>query len=242
MFSSKAIEQLGFYVYLLIDPRDSQVFYVGKGRGNRCFSHAKDQGESEKTAFIAELRELALEPRVEILKYGLSEEEALLVESTAIDLLNIDKLTNRVRGFGSRKGSRGAAGEIAATLDAREVTITDPCILININRLYRPNMSVHDLYDATRSAWKVGERRHAARYALSIYGGVVREVYEITAWAPGGSTMKVRDADGRPGARSDRFEFVGMIAPEPVRKRYRGRSVSHYFKPGAQNPIMYAGC
>ena len=30
---------LGIYVYRLIDPRNGQTFYVGKGKGNRVFQH-----------------------------------------------------------------------------------------------------------------------------------------------------------------------------------------------------------
>jgi len=32
-------ERLGWYVYRLIDPRNGETFYVGKGRGNRIFQH-----------------------------------------------------------------------------------------------------------------------------------------------------------------------------------------------------------
>ena len=38
-FPRSVIEKLGFYVYLLIDPRTDKVFYVGKGTGNRIFAH-----------------------------------------------------------------------------------------------------------------------------------------------------------------------------------------------------------
>lgn len=43
-------ERLGQYVYLLVDPRDSRPFYVGKGRGVRMLAHghrleAADDGE-----------------------------------------------------------------------------------------------------------------------------------------------------------------------------------------------------
>ena len=33
-FSQAAIEKLNYYVYCLIDPRNNEVFYIGKGCGN----------------------------------------------------------------------------------------------------------------------------------------------------------------------------------------------------------------
>ncbi len=38
-FPSEVIEDLKFYVYRLIDPRNGETFYVGKGVGNRVFHH-----------------------------------------------------------------------------------------------------------------------------------------------------------------------------------------------------------
>ena len=38
-FDSAESEALGFYVYLYTDPRNEKPFYVGKGKGNRAFSH-----------------------------------------------------------------------------------------------------------------------------------------------------------------------------------------------------------
>ena len=32
-------EELGNYVYRLIDPRNGETFYVGKGKGNRIYAH-----------------------------------------------------------------------------------------------------------------------------------------------------------------------------------------------------------
>lgn len=39
-FSEEVCEKLGNYVYRLIDPRNGETFYVGKGKANRVFDHA----------------------------------------------------------------------------------------------------------------------------------------------------------------------------------------------------------
>ena len=40
-FPSEVIKELNYYVYRLIDPRNGETFYVGKGKGNRVFEHLK---------------------------------------------------------------------------------------------------------------------------------------------------------------------------------------------------------
>lgn len=39
-----------YYVYLLIDPRDSSIFYVGKGKGRRCFNHLYEARSTNKNS------------------------------------------------------------------------------------------------------------------------------------------------------------------------------------------------
>ena len=243
-FSPKVVEQLGRYVYLYIDPRDGEPFYVGKGTGNRCFAHLRSKGESRKAQRITDLRKLGLRPRIEILKYGLSDEAAFMVESTAIDLIGLENLTNEVTGHGSMDRSKAGVAEVQEELAATPVTITHRVILITINKLYRPGMPLPDLYDATRSAWRVNPDRYDPDYALSVYRGIVRAAFEITAWHPAGSTLKTYEHDGyRPdGPRQGRWEFVGLRAPDAVWRRYVGKSVRAYITQGAQNPVRYVGC
>ncbi len=231
--------KLGHYVYLYIDPRDNQPFYIGKGKGRRMLAHLNAAAETEKSERIAELQGLGLEPVIEILKYGLTKREAFLVESAAIDLIGIDQLTNRVKGH---HASRGLLRDVVNELYAEDVKITHPAILINIRRLYHYGMSPIDLYDATRGIWKAGPRRERAQYAFSVYGGNVRSVYSIAAWVPAGSTMTARDYSEKDYELSERFEFVGNLAPESILHRYVGKSVRKYFAPGARNPIKYVNC
>jgi len=40
-FSNKTLEEIGSYVYALFDPIKHEVFYIGKGKQNRVFNHAK---------------------------------------------------------------------------------------------------------------------------------------------------------------------------------------------------------
>lgn len=118
------------------------------------------------------------------------------------------------------------------------VLVTEPALLVRVARLYRPGMSERELYDCTRGVWRVGQRREQVRLALAIHDGIVLEVYEIQAWQPAGSTPYVSRSESEV-SKPGRWEFVGAPAPEDVRNRYVGRSVAHYFKHGAQNPVAY---
>ncbi|WP_167043546.1 hypothetical protein [Salinibacterium sp. ZJ454] len=242
-FTPTEIEALKYYVYVYSDPRNSRPFYIGKGIGNRAFAHLNDTADNAKVTRIREIREAGHEPQIEILAFGLDETTAFKVEAAAIDLVGFENLTNRVVGHGSRKFGRMAIEEVHGRLASHPIeSFDDDCVLIRINDTYGDSakQTAMDLYDATRGKWRLSlDSARNTRYALAVFGGTVREVYEIAAWLPADSTMYV-DADNRWPAPA-RFEFVGRIAPEEVRNRYRWKSVAHYYKPGAANPIMYVG-
>ncbi len=230
--------KLGYYVYLYVDPLDGSVFYVGKGKGGRALSHLTSQERRGIHQAIREIRAAGEEPRIEILAHGLrTAEAALRIEAAAIDLLGLDELANAVRGHGVKFG-RMPLAEVVAHYTRRPARIREPAILIRINKLYRYGMSDVDLYDATRTAWKVGPRREAAQLAFAVFEGVVREVYAIARWLPAGSTFSTRRG-GRGVRNPGRWEFVGTVADDAVRSRYVNRYVGHLFMQGAQNPISY---
>lgn len=224
---------LGCYVYVYIDPRNGRVFYIGRGKGSRLYAHLEDQADTAKTATIADIRSSGKEPQIDILRYGLSDSEAAVVEAACIDLIGTDRLTNRVSGYHEGSYGRIRANELWAILAAKPVEVHHRAILITINRLYRSGMTPAELYEATRGIWVVGRRREKAEYAMAVYQGVVREVYRIGRWYPAGTLdYETRDASGF--RDSGRWEFSGDVAYE-IRDEYVGFSVGK----GGQNPIRY---
>lgn len=238
---ASVVRELGYYVYLYINPVDDKVFYVGKGKGNRVLDHLKDESESNKVQLIKELRSQGYEPRIEILIHGLHDEDtAFRIEAAVIDLLGINDLTNSVRGWRSGYYGRMDLAQLISLYERDPAKIEDPVILIRVNQLYHYGMADVELYDATRGIWRVGENRNKAKYAFAVYEGIVREVYEIKQWLPAGSTFSTRDPHGV--YDSERWEFVGKLANDNIRTKYLLKSVENYFSSGSQNPITYVNC
>ena len=221
------------YVYIYTDPRSGEPFYIGKGQGNRVFSHLDDLADTEKTSTIRAIRESGAEPQIDILRYGLTEAEAALVEASAIDLVSLPRLTNRVAGHHDRSFGRIGSTELIQMLCAKPVEVRHKTLLITVNRLYRSNMSSEELYETTRGIWKLGSRREKAEYGMAVYQGIVREVYRIEKWHPAG-TLPYQTRDARGFNESGRWEFEGCVASE-IREQYVGNFVGV----GGQNPIRY---
>ena len=217
--------KLGYYIYAYVNPLDRKIFYVGKGKGRRVLRHLEDRAETRKVAMIKQIRATGREPQLEILAHGLrSADAALQVEAAVIDALGLPFLTNRVRGWRSLQYGRTPLPELIAKYRRRPVRVLEPSMLIRINDLYRPQMSASELYDATRTAWPLGRRREHAKYALAVFEGIVREVYEITQWLPAGATFN----SPRPARCPGRWE-VGVRGPRCV-----GEHAAPLRKPGCE--------
>lgn len=230
--------KLRYYVYVLIDPRTRRPFYVGKGYRRRVLDHFTSQQRSRKASIINSLKRQKLSPSIDILTHGLADEStAYRIESAVIDVLYRDALANKVRGKQSRVYGRMTLRQLIGKY-AKRVRIVHPSVLIRINRLFDYDMSEQELYEVTRGIWTIGLRRNSVRYAMAVYEGVVREVYQIAAWHPAGSTSyrTRKRADVRVRGR---WEFTGTKAPDSIRRRYIDQSVEAYLSGGSQNPIAY---
>ena len=240
-FSTKIAKELKYYVYLLSDPQNGKVFYVGKGKGNRVFQHLRDTSLNDKTKIINKLQSEGLEPKIEILVHGIEDElTAKKVESAIIDLIGKDNLTNKVGGYESSDFGRMDLNQIIGKYKSEPAKITEPVLLIKLTDSFRYNMSAVELYDYTRGIWIVGKlRREQVKYVFCVYDNIVQETYKVLEWFKAGSTFSSRkDAESWKIHKDKRWEFVGRIS-HGMRKKYRYKSVDHYWKQGNRNPIRY---
>ena len=194
-FSEKAIESLnGFYVYALIDPRNEKVFYIGKGTGNRVFSHEIESGksrESEKKKIqqIREIENSGYSVKRLIVNWGLSENEAFVAEATLINLLNRMpdiQLTNEVSGHHVHESLTTEEFELQyGAVPLEKEDIRHSILVIKINKLYRRGMSEEELYDAVRGFWAASLKSIEARkvkYVFGVYNGLIVGVYKPDVW------------------------------------------------------------
>ena len=232
-FSKKTIEKLDSYVYVYSDPDTSVPFYIGKGKGNRVFSHLTDKNESEKINKINEIKNRGKEPKLDILVHGISEETAKKIEAATIDLIGKENLTNKVRGYKTMEYGRVNVDLIEAKYsqkdELKQNEIKDNIIMFKISKSYKYGMTPNEIYDITRSAWRVNiEKAKRYKYALAIYDNVVLEVYEIIQWFKGGRITFNSVFEGE-WKKENRYEFVGRIAGEEIRKRYKNKSVKNLY-------------
>jgi len=216
-FSALTQEKLKYYVYILKDPMDYEVFYVGKGIGNRIFSHVNDALETsvvtDKLEHIRAIHSRKDEVLYYIHRHGMTESEALLVEAALIDVFGLEDLKNEVRGHHTQFGP-ASAQELEIRYAAQPIVIDDPVFLGFCTR-YDPELtSSEELFHDTSYCWKVVPKKHPAKYAFAVHKMIIREVYEIEEW--------LRDP------MNHRWYFTGQVAPDDIRGKYMYKDISSY--------------
>ncbi len=235
-FSRYVSRRLRTYVYRLIDPRNGETFYVGKGQGNRVFAHIRAETGLEgdeldnKMERIRAIRLANLEVGHVIHRHGMNDEAALEVEAALLDAY--PGLTNVAGGIGSSEHGAMHAQEILIQYGADPAVFRHKALLINVNR----SALELSLYEATRYAWRISKSRaNQAEVVLATVHGVIRGAFVAEHWLPA-DREHFPDRAPVPG----RLGFVGREAPSEITRRYVGKRVpDEYRKPGAANPIRY---
>jgi hypothetical protein len=149
-FPPNVVSKLKAYVYRLIDPRNGETFYVGKGRGNRVFAHIRDElsqeGDelSDKLKRIREIRLAGFEVAHVIHRHGMDDATAFEVEAALMDAY--PGLTGIAGGIGSNDYGAMHAQEIIRRYSAPAADFRHRAILISVNR----SADATSLYEATR--------------------------------------------------------------------------------------------
>ena len=216
-FSPRMVAKLKNYVYAFIELSEEgeRVIYIGRGVGNRCFQHL--QREDDKFEKLEELRrknKLA----IDILRHGLDNETAKVVEATCIDLLPTNDLENKIRGFGTNFG-RWTLEEIRELYQDEPIVVAPnhAGLAFNLNKSYQQGMNEVELLEATRGTWYAVPRDPNLKYAYATYQGIL----------------------GQPRLKK-KWEFIGVIAKNEIRSRYKGKLIK--LKRSFATPFQRVGC
>jgi hypothetical protein len=248
-FPEAVQEAIGNYVYRLIDPRNGETFYVGKGKGNRVFSHARAEirinhdegGLDPKLERIREIHNDHLAVIHVVHRHEIPDAAVLEVEAALIDAY--PGLTNQQAGHGSNaKGPMDFRQLIDKYgLPELEADVPESLVLINVNA----SNNRHDrnaIYDQVRFAWRIAPKRAAkADFILAVIRGVVIGAFIADEWLEANS----QNFPEVPHAKADsngRYAFRGRIAPDAVWERFagsRGKRITNERMMHDQNPIRY---
>lgn len=249
-FTQKTQEELKFYVYALIDPRDNKIFYIGKGNTNRVFSHINEAiinpRETEKLETIRAIKNTNQKVKHFIIRHALEENEAILVESVLIDFLTfkdfaeIAKITNIASGHYSFNRGIKTVEECEVLYNCEELkeeNIMHKILVININKTFdnkrnrkndNPVYNRLNIYEATRGWWVLDNNRaKRIEYVLAEYGGVIRAIFKPEKW--------LQDIENR---GSKRWGFEGTeVFDKEILELYMNKVVPKI--KGMANPIRY---
>jgi hypothetical protein len=249
-FSQKTKEELKYYVYVLIDPRNNKIFYVGKGYLNRVFSHINEAienpKETEKLETIRAIKNDNQKVKHFIIRHGLEENEAYLLESVLIDFLTykdfaqVARITNIVSGHHSFNQGIKTVEECEILYNCEELRKEDikhNILVININKTYdkkrkrkneNPIYERPNIYEATRGWWVLDiNRARNTEYVLAEFKGVIRAIFKPQKW--------LQDIENR-GIKRWGFEGKEVI-DKNILDLYMNKEVPKL--KGMANPILY---
>lgn len=208
-FSEKALMALGkCYVYGLIDPRGGkkEIFYIGKGTGNRVFEHERESisnpdSKTLKLDTIDAIKKEELEVEKVIIISGLTKDAAFAAEAALINVFRyIGSLTNIVAGHHSAEALSVEEFErVNGAVDLEESDIHHRILVIKINDLYQKlrnkykklgNIDEKELYDAVRGIWRMSyDRAQSIDYVFGVYNSLIVAVYKPSTWYKCGDAL-----------------------------------------------------
>ena len=235
-FDPKVRECIKHYVYVLRDPRTGDIFYAGKGIGNRCFAHIEEAKNNKRsTPKLDRIRDILAagsHVKIDIVRHSMGKRMALEVEGALIDALDLKSDGNLVRGNAVDRGILPAE-EVQIRYGATALQTEEPLLLLKINKQYQTGMSMDEVYEHASWCWKMDQKRaEKAEYVLAVAHGIVRGVFKPSKFRR--VSKKKAKSVGNPGLEG-RIYFDGVAVKSP----YLFTSTKAFGQQGQGNPVRY---
>lgn len=194
-FLRRVCDMLGKYVYVLRDPRDNKIFYVGQGTGNRVFDHFNeaenfqkdnkplDRKLQRKLQRIIDIWDSGQDVDWFIVAHNLSEEEANCVESAVYNILG-KSLNGELSNTNKTPRSTLLLPDDIKKMETDIFNPTEPIATLFIFPIHNSLKEKGDIYNATRGRWKVGNtyRNKKPAYAVGVKEFMSEGAFKIKEW------------------------------------------------------------
>lgn len=234
-FSKRVCSAIGYYVYRLVDPRNDETFYVGRGVNNRCFDHMEEAEDalfggrsSKKTDRINAIHKDGLKVETIMHRHALrDDEECGTVEAAMIEAY--PDLTNKVAGEGTTLYGARPTSKVIRQYDLPPAAFgRHKCLLLSLTKRWPradddAPTSWFDIYARARHGWPIDiKRAEKADYVVAHARGIIVAVFEVDEWlASSDPVFSVFPAPERTPA----WGFVGGPAGWLAREAWLGRRV-----------------
>lgn len=209
-------EELGKYVYVLRDPRDGKIFYVGQGTDNRVFQHFNEAEEclnkltpfTKMTSKVIRILDIwNNEENVEwlIIAHKLSDNHsASIIESAIYDSLAESQNGEVLNQIDTPKSSR----LLPEDLEAMSAEFVNPNLALENVFIFPIQTALangRDPYNATRSFWNISNpfRSLNSTYAVGLKNSISKGSYRVLEWVP-------------VTGEKNKFEFTAEGHPAPL--------------------------
>lgn len=249
-FDQRTVENLEYYVYMLIHPDTKLPFYVWKGKDQRVFQHIKEPRNinevNNKHELIYEIQNAWKEVEYIIVRHWLTQKIALEVESALIDtfcfipnLQDFSRWNKQLWHWSSLKGLM-TSQELIRRYNAKELTkIPENFVIININKSYQRASWEDAIYEATKGVWKMAEwRKNQINYVLSEYRGLIVGVFKVKKWIE--ETREYGPNSQKKWQSYTAYAFEKTEVEEKIREKYLNLSVSGAKKRWFMWTLIYA--
>lgn len=228
-FSPEVGFKIGNYVYALVDPGlpendPKKYFYIGKGKGQRCFHHANAEikwkkGEQDlKLSRIAEIRKKTEKaPPIDIVIHGCSDDEVKRVESILIKLYHPD--VNLVGGYSTNKyvlPIEDVEALYSNPINVKELKARVLLVSLNGGKELPAfgNIPQDQLQDRVLGKWPVSENKaKEIEYVVGVYQKLIKCVFKVKE-VSGMTYRRFAAGKNKNGNPNWKVVFNGVRCPE----------------------------